>query len=73
MMKFDYGRLKKRCYLFLFLDVIRCCFYISVFLVALFSLVHEVQKAILADSKCKLPGLSAIIYFTDGCAGQYKN
>ena len=31
------------------------------------------KKAILADLKCKLPGLSTIIYFTDGCAGQYKN
>ena len=37
------------------------------------ALVYEVQKAILADLKCKLPGLSAIIYFTDECAGQYKN
>ena len=36
-------------------------------------LVYEVQNAILADLKCKLPGLSTIIYFTDGCAGQYKN
>ena len=36
------------------------------------ALVYEVQKSILADLKCKLPGLS-IIYFTDGCAGQYKN
>ena len=30
-------------------------------------------KAILADLNCKLPGLSIIIYFTDRCAGQYKN
>ena len=37
------------------------------------ALVYELQKAILADLKCKLPGLSTIIYFTDGCAGQYKN
>ena len=37
------------------------------------ALVYEVQKAILADLKCKLPGLSTIIYFIDGCAGQYKN
>ena len=37
------------------------------------ALIYEVQKAILADLKCKLPGLSTIIYFTDGCAGQYKN
>ena len=36
-------------------------------------LVYEVQKAILADLKCKHPGLSTITYFTDGCAGQYKN
>ena len=36
-------------------------------------MVYEVQKGILADLKCKLPGLSTIIYFTDGCAGQYKN
>ena len=37
------------------------------------ALVYEVQKAILADLKCKLPGLSTIIYFTNKCAGQYKN
>ena len=37
------------------------------------ALVYEVQKAILADLKCKLSGLSTIIYFIDGCAGQYKN
>ena len=37
------------------------------------ALVYEVQKAILADLRCKLPGLSTITYFTDGCAGQYKN
>ena len=37
------------------------------------ALVHEVQKAFLVDLKCKLPGLSTIIYFTDECAGQYKN
>ena len=37
------------------------------------ALVYEVQKSILADLKCKLPGLSTIICFTDGCAGQYKN
>ena len=37
------------------------------------ALVYELQKAILADLKCKLPELSTIIYFTDGCAGQYKN
>ena len=37
------------------------------------ALVYEVQKAILADLKCKLPGLSTVIYFIDGCAGQYKN
>ena len=37
------------------------------------ALVYEVQQAILADLKCKLPGLSTIIYFTDGCAGKYKN
>ena len=31
------------------------------------------KKAILANLKCKVPGLSTIIYFTDECAGQYKN
>ena len=36
-------------------------------------LVYKVQKVILANLKCKLHGLSTIIYFTDGCAGQYKN
>ena len=34
---------------------------------------YEVQKAILAYLKCKLPGLSTIIYFTDGCEGQCIN
>ena len=37
------------------------------------ALVYKVQNTILADLKCTLPGLSTIIYFTDGCAGQYKN
>ena len=37
------------------------------------ALVYEAQKSILADLKCKLPGLSTIICFTDKCAGQYKN
>ena len=36
-------------------------------------MVYEVQKSILADLKCKLPGLSTIICFTEGCVGQYKN
>ena len=35
--------------------------------------VYEVQKAILAGLKCKLPALSTINHFTDECAGQYKN
>ena len=34
--------------------------------------IYEVQKAILADLKCKLPGVSTIICFTDGCDGQYQ-
>ena len=37
------------------------------------ALVYEVEKPILADWKCKLLGLSTVIFFTDGCAGQYKN
>ena len=37
------------------------------------ALVYGEQTAILADLKCKLPGLLTIIYFNDGCAGQYKN
>ena len=37
------------------------------------ALFYKVQKANLADFKCKLSRLSAIIYFTDGCAGQDKN
>ena len=36
-------------------------------------MVYEVQKEILADLTCKLPGLSSNIYFTDGCAEQYNN
>ena len=36
------------------------------------ALVYEVQESILADLQCKLPRLSTITYFTDGCAGQYK-
>ena len=34
------------------------------------ALAYKVQKAILTDLKCKLPGQSTIIYFIDGCAGQ---
>ena len=34
------------------------------------ALVCEVQKAILSDLTFKLPRLSTVIYFTDGCAGQ---
>ena len=37
------------------------------------ALVYQIQKSILADLKCKVPGLSTIICFTDGCAGRYKN
>lgn len=37
------------------------------------ALVYQIQKSILADLTCKVPGLSTIICFTDGCAGQYKN
>ena len=36
-------------------------------------MVYEVQKAILAGLKCKLPALSTINHFNDECAGQYKN
>ena len=36
------------------------------------ALVYEVQKAISGDN-CKLPGLSTIIYFTNGCTEQYRN
>ena len=37
------------------------------------AMVYEVQKSILADIKIKLPALTNVIYFSDGCAGQYKN
>ena len=37
------------------------------------ALVYQIQKSILADLKCKVPGLSTIICFTDGCDGWYKN
>ena len=37
------------------------------------ALVYQIQKSILADLTCKVPGLSTIICFTDGCAGRYKN
>ena len=36
-------------------------------------MVYEEQKEILTNLKGELPGPSTIIYFSDGCAGQYKN
>ena len=37
------------------------------------AMVYEVQKGILADLKSQFPDKSNVIYFSDGCAGQYKN
>ena len=37
------------------------------------SMVYEVQKQIINEIKRKLPNINNIEYFTDGCAGQYKN
>ena len=37
------------------------------------SLVHEIQKQLCFHSKEKLPGVRKVEYFSDGCAGQYKN
>ena len=36
-------------------------------------MVYEIQKRIINDIKKKLPNIRNIEYFTDGCAGQYKN
>ena len=36
-------------------------------------MVYEIQKRIINDIKKKLPNIKNIEYFTDGCAGQYKN
>ena len=35
--------------------------------------VFEVQKGLIADITSFLPGVTKIYYFSDGCAGQYKN
>ena len=37
------------------------------------SLVHEIQKRLCFHLKEKLPGVRKVEYFSDGCAGQYKN
>ena len=54
-------------------ELISISYCVIEFLIIVTSLVYEVQKSILADLKCKLPGLSTIICFTGGCAGQYEN
>ena len=36
-------------------------------------MVYEIQKRIITDIKKKIPNVKRIEYFTDGCAGQYKN
>ena len=36
-------------------------------------MVHEIQKRIINNIKGKIPNIKYIEYFTDGCAGQYKN
>jgi len=37
------------------------------------AMVYEVQKRIIDYLKCQLPDLKNVEYFSDGCAGQYKN
>ena len=37
------------------------------------STVHAFQKAILDHLKKELPAVTKVVYFSDGCAGQYKN
>ena len=37
------------------------------------SLVHEIQKECIQHVRRKIPNLTKIIYFSDGCAAQYKN
>ena len=36
-------------------------------------MVYQVQKEIISDLKLCFPCLSHVTYFSDGCAGQYKN
>ena len=36
-------------------------------------MVYQVQKEIITDLKLRFPYLSHVTYFSDGCAGQYKN
>lgn len=37
------------------------------------SVVYSFQKALLPEIKSNLPNIGKIYYFSDGCAGQYKN
>ena len=37
------------------------------------AMVYEVQKRIINYLKLQLPNLKSVEYFSDGCAGQYKN
>ena len=36
-------------------------------------MVYQVQKELITDLKLRFPYLSHVTYFSDGCAGQYKN
>jgi len=37
------------------------------------AMVYEVQKCVMNNLKSQLPNLKKVEYFSDGCAGQYKN
>jgi len=37
------------------------------------SLVHQIQMECIEHVKKKMYGLTKIVYFSDGCAAQYKN
>ena len=36
-------------------------------------MVYEVQRKIIEDLKLRFPQMNYVTYFSDGCAGQYKN
>jgi len=37
------------------------------------AMVYEIQKHIIIKIKSKLPNITKVEYYSDGCAGQYKN
>ena len=37
------------------------------------AMVYKIQKYIVVKIKSKLPNITKVEYYSDGCAGQYKN